>query len=311
MSSFAAPRCRHIKFSGTQCGSPALRNKKFCFYHEQAFPMIVECYSEGKYSTGEIVMPAFEDAHSIQTVVRQVVQLLLQKRIERKTARLLLYGLQIASSNLKRIELEKPQPEQVVTDVEKENYWAPPIAVADATISNSTITDSITQELAPNAQPDANTLTEPSDEELPPGTIQACYKPYRHENRTRRSGANTAVRATPRRSLLCFLRDGDGESVSIFKGEFPHAIELLGNRHGNFRASSLNAIEHVPKAVNFHVESDASANVCGEFGKLGCNRLLIVKKDLDNAIRDRCKHVRRFVGNRDRFFESENLGIEL
>ena len=117
MSSIAAPRCRHIKVSGTQCGSPALRNKNFCFYHQQNRPLTVECYSEGEYATGEIDLPVFEDAHSIQTVIRQVVQMVLQKRIERKTASLLLYALQIASSNLKRMDLEKPQPEQVVIDL--------------------------------------------------------------------------------------------------------------------------------------------------------------------------------------------------
>ena len=118
MSSFAAARCQHIKVSGTQCGSPALREKSFCFYHQQNRPLTVECYSEEAFATGEIALPVFEDAHSIQTVIRQVVQMVLQKRIERKTASLLLYALQIASSNLKRMELEKPQPTEVVIDPE-------------------------------------------------------------------------------------------------------------------------------------------------------------------------------------------------
>jgi hypothetical protein len=67
MSSLTAPRCRHIKVNGTQCGSPALRKKNFCFYHQQERPMTIECYSEEKYATGEIALPIFEDAHSIQT----------------------------------------------------------------------------------------------------------------------------------------------------------------------------------------------------------------------------------------------------
>jgi hypothetical protein len=50
------------------------------------------------------------------------MQMVLQKRIEQKTASILLYALQIASSNLKRMELEKPQPEQVVTDIENTKY---------------------------------------------------------------------------------------------------------------------------------------------------------------------------------------------
>src|SRR6266403_1544230 len=91
MSSFAAPRCQHVKVAGTQCGSPALRSKKFCYYHQQDRPMAVECYYDGGYATGEITLPFFEDAHSIQAVIRQVVQMVLQKRLERKTASLLRY----------------------------------------------------------------------------------------------------------------------------------------------------------------------------------------------------------------------------
>ena len=81
MSSFAAARCRHIKVSGTQCGSPALRSKIFCFYHHKDRPVPVECYSDIEYATGEINLPFFKDAHSIQAVIRQVVQMVLQKRI--------------------------------------------------------------------------------------------------------------------------------------------------------------------------------------------------------------------------------------
>src|ERR1700720_4070737 len=90
MSSSEAPRCRHVKVNGTQCGSPAVRSKSFCYYHQQHRPILAECYSDGEYSTGEILLPVFEDAHSVQSVIRKVVQMVLQKRIERKTASLLL-----------------------------------------------------------------------------------------------------------------------------------------------------------------------------------------------------------------------------
>jgi hypothetical protein len=36
MSSSEAPRCRHVKVNGTQCGSPAVRSKSFCCCHQQA-----------------------------------------------------------------------------------------------------------------------------------------------------------------------------------------------------------------------------------------------------------------------------------
>jgi hypothetical protein len=186
MSSFAAARCRHIKVNGTQCGSPALRSKNFCFYHQQDRPWPVECYSEGEYATGEITLPFFEDAHSVQTVIRQVVQMVLQKRIERKTASLLLYALQIASSNLKRMELEKPQPEQVVTDLEPvapDEAWQAPIARSSETAHETSASAPPT-----NRDQKVGEVNASPAENLPPGTIQACYRPGpKTQNRPRQS----------------------------------------------------------------------------------------------------------------------------
>ena len=113
-------RCRHVKTKGTQCGSPALKGKELCYYHEQNRPVAAELYIDGeRYSDGSIMLPPFEDAHSIQTVIRHVVQLVLTRRIERKDAGLLLYALQIASGNLKTMQAENAKPTQVVVEPEK------------------------------------------------------------------------------------------------------------------------------------------------------------------------------------------------
>jgi hypothetical protein len=113
-------RCRHVKTNGTQCGSPALKGKELCYYHDHNRPQPVELYMDGeRYCDSQIVPPVFEDAHSIQTVIRQVVQLMLTRRIERKDAGLLLYALQIASGNLKTMRAEKAKPTQVVVEPDK------------------------------------------------------------------------------------------------------------------------------------------------------------------------------------------------
>jgi hypothetical protein len=204
-SSSEAPRCRHIKGNGTQCGSPSLRSKNFCFYHEQHRPLFAECYAAEKYSTGDIVLPAFEDAHSIQFVIRKTVQLLLQKRIEGKTASLLLYALQIASSNLKRMELEKPQPEQVVLDTVIHEKWESPIAPMQEAMSekeNENEKESQAQEASAIAQPDSEPSSKEDEADLPPGTIQACYRPRReHENATRRQTINSRKAEQPEPGL--------------------------------------------------------------------------------------------------------------
>ncbi|MGO9865784.1 MAG: hypothetical protein ACLPLR_19435 [Terriglobales bacterium] len=204
MSSQAAPRCRHIKINGTQCGSPALRNKNFCFYHQANRPWAVECYFDGPDATGEITLPYFEDAHSLQAVIRQVVQMVLQKRLGRKTAGLLLYALQIASSNLKRMELEKPQPEQVVVDFVQKEKWQIPIAAItenEAARENSGKISDETSDQSPDE--DIN----PSNEDLPPGTIYACYRP----NDQTRSRVVTAAR--PREVRRYWLDGGFGLST--------------------------------------------------------------------------------------------------
>lgn len=112
-------RCQHIKTNGTQCGSPALRNERFCYYHSQSRPERVKVCEKSAKPGGEILFPLLEDAHSIQAMVRQVAMMLLRGAIDSKKAGIVLYALQIASSNLKLMDLEKARPVQVVVDTEK------------------------------------------------------------------------------------------------------------------------------------------------------------------------------------------------
>ena len=112
-------RCWHIKTNGTQCGSPALRNGTFCYNHRESRPQRVKVRGEGGKGSTPVLVPVFEDASSIQMMVRQVAILVLEGKIDNKRAGLVLYSLQIASSNLKRMEEEKPRPAQVVVDTEK------------------------------------------------------------------------------------------------------------------------------------------------------------------------------------------------
>jgi hypothetical protein len=112
-------RCQHIKTNGTQCGSPALRDQKFCFYHSESRPERVEVCGEDGKALGQVLVPVFEDASAIQVMARQVAMLVLGGKIDTKKAGVVLYALQIASSNLRQVEIEKPRPQQVVVDADK------------------------------------------------------------------------------------------------------------------------------------------------------------------------------------------------
>ena len=112
-------RCQHIKVNGTQCGSPALRKERFCYHHQECRSKRVDVHPvSGVSQIHEVLLPPFEDASSIQLVIRQVTELILGKKIDYKAAGLALYALQIASSNLKQMNAEKPRPTQVVVDPE-------------------------------------------------------------------------------------------------------------------------------------------------------------------------------------------------
>lgn len=219
MPSYSAPRCRHIMVSGTQCGSPALRNNYFCFYHQHHRPLTFKSHIGDPRLAAEITIPPFEDAHSIQSVLRQVMIMILQDKIASKTAGLLLYSLQIASSNLKRMQLEIPQPAQVVTDLADDSGTS--IAALDDVLPEPesqevTVSFAERKSLVPdwadfraqrsevvaqmkaakiakmnsaaippssannNDNNNSNNDNNNNESDLPPGTIQACYRPAPH-----------------------------------------------------------------------------------------------------------------------------------
>ncbi len=60
-------------------------------------------------------MPVLEDANSVQVSLMQIMRLILSGQVEPRTAGLLLYALQTASSNLKRTNFE-PHQTRVIID---------------------------------------------------------------------------------------------------------------------------------------------------------------------------------------------------
>ncbi len=100
MSLEAVPRCQHVKVNGTQCGSPALRNRRRCYFHEGA-RIEREKFAADQFAQRRFVLPLLEDANSVQLALMQVLQLLARGQMDHKTAGLMLYGLQTASCNLR------------------------------------------------------------------------------------------------------------------------------------------------------------------------------------------------------------------
>jgi len=115
------PRCQYIKVNGTQCGSPAMRRNRFCFFHKRWHEQRVVLGSPNKVarkrpSKPALDLPVLEDADAVQVSLMQVMRLLLSGQIEHKTASLLLYGLQTASANLRQVTIDPAIKQKVVID---------------------------------------------------------------------------------------------------------------------------------------------------------------------------------------------------
>lgn len=109
------PRCQHIKVNGTQCGSPALRRKRFCYFHDNYRHTQARLLAEeSKVCMGNF--PLLEDANSVQVAVMHVIHLLGSGKMDTKVAGLMLYALQTASANMKRVSFEVEKATDVVID---------------------------------------------------------------------------------------------------------------------------------------------------------------------------------------------------
>jgi hypothetical protein len=97
------PQCHHTKTNGIRCGSPAMRSHSFCYYHTR-LRANMKRNSSADAREQPITLPPLEDAHSIQFALMDIGRAILEDRISDKKAGLLLYLLQTATINLKRME---------------------------------------------------------------------------------------------------------------------------------------------------------------------------------------------------------------
>ena len=113
---FHIPRCTHIKTNGNQCGSPALRDHRYCFLHKDWQSQHITLNSPRPETPIGFTMPVLEDADSIQVTLMQVMRLIASGQLDLKAAGLLLYALQTASRNVRQLKLEQNFSEKVVID---------------------------------------------------------------------------------------------------------------------------------------------------------------------------------------------------
>lgn len=137
--------CEQRKINGDPCTSRALRDKRFCHYHEVMGPPPVNIDNNEHNASLHVYLPQLEDAVSIQSAISEVCELMLHRRIEPKEATALFYAMQVASTNMALLNGNKNR---------KLNSETSSVPLPDPKLP-------------------------------PPGTIQACEQPRRRKRRLR------------------------------------------------------------------------------------------------------------------------------
>jgi hypothetical protein len=93
-------QCHHIFPDGFRCGSPRMRDEQFCyFHHDSRRPVVRPEKRIARRSTFSLFTPTSHD--SIQESLGDLLIRIAANDIDARRAGLLLYGLQLASTNLR------------------------------------------------------------------------------------------------------------------------------------------------------------------------------------------------------------------
>lgn len=91
------PRCQHAKANNQPCGSPAMKSRRYCYFHDQARAR----------SKKQIRLPVLEDHRAIQMAITRICQGITDQAIDAKVGSTLLYGLQVASTAVPKMVAKK------------------------------------------------------------------------------------------------------------------------------------------------------------------------------------------------------------
>jgi len=117
------PTCDHIKANGNTCESPAIKGSDFCYFHSRERQRVRNLQQardlrigrrHGHFteddSSAEVLesleLPLLEDAAAIQVALSAVLRAIAGHHVKDRRGALLLYGLQIAASNVAHVRLK-------------------------------------------------------------------------------------------------------------------------------------------------------------------------------------------------------------
>src|SRR3974377_1685829 len=99
------PTCRHVKADGAYCGSPALRDHKYCYYHlMERGRRLRRARALRENPPYRLDTPSLDNLYAIRNAITEIVQALGSGQLDPRAAGKMLYGIQQASAANRRIE---------------------------------------------------------------------------------------------------------------------------------------------------------------------------------------------------------------
>ena len=97
--------CHHVKEDGVYCGSPAQRDRKYCYYHlMQRVRRLRRARALRDDQPQRLEIPPLDDAYAIRIALTGVAQAIASGQLEALAAGKLLYAIQLAAAANRRIE---------------------------------------------------------------------------------------------------------------------------------------------------------------------------------------------------------------
>lgn len=91
--------CRHVKEDGVYCDSPALRGRKYCYYHlMQRGRRLRLAFAQSRNEPAQLILPPLENLGSMSVALSEIVQALAAGQLDHRSAGLMLYAIQQAAT---------------------------------------------------------------------------------------------------------------------------------------------------------------------------------------------------------------------
>ena len=116
------PTCSHIKEDGVFCGVAAVRNQKYCYPHlTERGRRLRRARALRDNAPYRVEIPSLDNPYAVRNAITEIVQALGSGQLDPRVAGKMLYGIQLARAENKRIA----QMEAAATDAVPQAYPEP------------------------------------------------------------------------------------------------------------------------------------------------------------------------------------------